>query len=57
MAGDTMIDEETALYSIGTVAELLGEHPETLRVWERRGLILPQREGNRKILQPGSFAA
>lgn len=48
MAGDTMIDEETALYSIGTVAELLGEHPETLRVWERRGLILPRREGNRR---------
>lgn len=43
-----MIDEEMPLYTIGTVAELLGEHPETLRVWERNGIIAPQREGNRR---------
>lgn len=38
-----MIDDEKGLYSIGTVAELLNEHPETLRVWEREGLIKPDR--------------
>lgn len=43
-----MLDDETPLYQIGTVAELIGEHPETLRVWERKGLICPQREGNRR---------
>ncbi|MGE4271266.1 MAG: MerR family transcriptional regulator [Desulfitobacterium sp.] len=38
-----MLDEEKGLYSIGTVAELIGEHPETLRVWERNNLIHPDR--------------
>lgn len=38
-----MIDEEKGLYSIGTVAELIGEHPETLRVWEKNDLIRPDR--------------
>ena len=41
----TMFDEDQGLYTIGTVAELLGEHPETLRVWERNDLIRPDRTG------------
>lgn len=41
--GETMLDDEKGLYTIGTVAELLHEHPETLRVWERNGLISPDR--------------
>lgn len=40
-----MLDEEKGLYTIGTIAELLSEHPETLRVWERNGLISPDRNG------------
>ncbi len=40
-----MFDEEQGLYTIGTVAQLIGEHPETLRVWERNDLIRPDREG------------
>lgn len=39
-----MLDDEKGLYSIGTVAELIGEHPETLRVWERNSLIRPNRD-------------
>jgi MerR family transcriptional regulator, heat shock protein HspR len=39
-----MLDEEKGVYSIGTIAELLDEHPETLRVWERNGLISPDRD-------------
>ncbi|BAE84853.1 MULTISPECIES: MerR family transcriptional regulator [Desulfitobacterium] len=39
-----LLDEEKGLYSIGTVAELIEEHPETLRVWERNGLIHPNRD-------------
>ena len=31
------------LYPIGIVAELLCVHPETLRVWDREGLVKPQR--------------
>ncbi len=34
-----------ALYPIGIVAELLGMHSETLRVWDREGLVNPQRRG------------
>lgn len=39
------MDNETSVYTIGTVAELIHEHPETLRVWERNGLISPNRNG------------
>ena len=36
------------LYAIGTVSELLDVHPETLRVWERHGLLKPaRRRGHR----------
>lgn len=45
MDGETMLNDENGLYTIGTVAELLHEHPETLRVWERNGLIRPNRNG------------
>ncbi len=31
------------LYPIGIVVELLGLHSETLRVWDREGLVRPQR--------------
>lgn len=40
-----MFDEYTGVYTIGTVAQLIEEHPETLRVWERNGLIQPYRQG------------
>lgn len=40
----------TAVYSIGDVAEELGVHPQTLRNWERAGLIKPSRVGgNRRV--------
>lgn len=32
-----------ALHSIGHVAAMLGLHPQTLREYERQGLVLPQR--------------
>jgi len=37
------------LYTIGVVAELLGVHPETLRVWERNGLIKPARSHKQRL--------
>ena len=40
-----MFNEDKGLYTIGTVAELLQEHPETLRVWERNDLVRPDRKG------------
>jgi MerR family transcriptional regulator, heat shock protein HspR len=37
-------------YSIGDVAEELAVHPQTLRNWERAGLISPTRvAGNRRV--------
>ena len=43
-----MFDEEKGLFTIGTVSELIGEHPETLRVWEKNGLIHPIRSGKQR---------
>lgn len=40
-----MLDEDKGLYAIGTVAQLIDEHPETIRVWERNKLIFPDRQG------------
>lgn len=42
---ECMFDEDKGVYTIGTIAELIGEHPETLRVWERNDLLRPDREG------------
>jgi len=41
------------LYPIGIVAELLAIHPETLRVWDRQGLVRPKRRrGSRCYSDP-----
>lgn len=38
---------DQAIYIISVAAELAGVHPQTLRVYERKGLVLPQRtQGN-----------
>ena len=40
-------DDNEALYVISIAAELAGVHPQTLRVYERKGLVQPHRtEGN-----------
>lgn len=43
-------DEDTALYVISVAAELAGVHPQTLRLYERKGLLDPARSagGNRR---------
>jgi MerR family transcriptional regulator/heat shock protein HspR len=38
-----MDENERALYIISVAAELAGVHPQTLRIYERKGLIEPQR--------------
>ena len=46
-----MIHRRTqAVYVISVAAELAGMHPQTLRIYERRGLVLPARTqgGNRR---------
>ena len=42
-----MNDNERALYIISVAAELAGVHPQTLRIYERRGLIEPKRTEGR----------
>lgn len=50
-----MIDEDRGIYTTGTMAKLIGEHPETLRVWERNGLITPLREGTHRKYSNNDF--
>jgi MerR family transcriptional regulator/heat shock protein HspR len=39
------MERKKAGYSIGAVAEMYGVHPQTLRTYEREGLLKPQRSG------------
>jgi MerR family transcriptional regulator/heat shock protein HspR len=41
------MDNDRALYIISVAAELAGVHPQTLRIYERKGLIEPQRTEGR----------
>ena len=38
-----MRDQTTAVYVISVAAELAGVHPQTLRIYERKGLVTPAR--------------
>lgn len=42
-----MQPEERALYFISVAAELAGVHPQTLRIYERKGLLSPARTTGR----------
>lgn len=48
-----MNDQQEAVYIISVAAELVGMHPQTLRVYERRGLVDPYRTpgGTRRYSQ------
>jgi len=46
-------DSSQAIYIISVAAELAGVHPQTLRVYERKGLVTPQRtQGNTRRYSP-----
>ena len=40
-----MHDQNRAVYVISVAAELAGVHPQTLRIYERKGLVAPARTG------------
>ncbi len=40
---DDAVREERAVYIISVAAELAGVHPQTLRIYERKGLVQPKR--------------
>src|SRR3954470_654210 len=42
-----MANDERALYIISVAAELAGVHPQTLRIYERKGLLAPARTSGR----------
>ena len=48
-----MTNERHAVFVISVAAELAGMHPQTLRIWERRGLVEPSRTpgGTRRYSQ------
>ena len=50
---------DAAVYVISVAAELTGLHPQTLRTYERMGLITPGRTGRRRapLLPPRHRAA
>lgn len=41
----TTHDSKRAVYVISVAAELAGVHPQTLRIYERKGLVAPARTG------------
>ena len=43
------MDENRSVYIISSAADLLGVHPRTLHVYEEKGLIVPERKGNRRF--------
>lgn len=43
MAGQQRELDERAVFIISVAAELAGVHPQTLRIYERKGLLRPQR--------------
>ena len=42
-------DRKKPLYMISIVAEMLGVHPQTLRLYEREGLIRPKRHNKQRL--------
>lgn len=45
-----MVSRGQKLYMISVVAEMLGLHPQTLRIYEREGFVKPRRsEGNTRL--------
>ena len=43
-------DREKPLFMISVVAEMLDIHPQTLRLYEREGLVVPKRtDGNTRL--------
>jgi MerR family transcriptional regulator/heat shock protein HspR len=49
------MDDDLAVYIISSAAELLGLHPRTLHLYEAKGLIVPERKGNRRFYSDGDL--
>ncbi len=52
-----MTESERPRYMISVAAELVGMHPQTLRIYEQRGLVRPQRTaGNTRLYSDADVA-
>ena len=52
-----MNDRNRPLYMISVAAELAGVHPQTLRAYEQKGLVTPQRtSGNTRMYSQADIA-
>ena len=52
-----MEDKDRPLYMISVAAELAGVHPQTLRIYEQKGLVSPQRtRGNTRMYSQADIA-
>ena len=51
------VDRDRAVYVISVAAELAGMHPQTLRIYERKGLLEPARTegGSRRYSEAVSY--
>ena len=50
------VRQNRPLYPIGVVSELLNVHPETIRTWERSGVVrLPQRRSGKRFYSENDF--
>jgi len=47
--GTPKVMQKRPVYTIGVVSELLSVHPETIRVWERYGVVQPQRRSGKRF--------
>jgi len=51
-----MDDRNKPLYMISVAADLAGVHPQTLRIYEQKGLVSPQRtSGNTRMYSPADI--
>lgn len=44
-----MGDGDRPVYIISVAAQLVNMHPQTLRLYERRGLVVPKRQGKNRL--------
>lgn len=52
--GGRAVGYDDPCYTISVVARIVGVHQQTLRIYEREGLITPRRSvGNRRMYSPG----
>lgn len=50
------VERNRPLYMIGVAAQLAGMHPQTLRSYEQKGLVTPQRtSGNTRMYSPADI--